>query len=474
MSRRAQFGRVYKRYNSTLQADRSDWVEYDVVFKEGFDVDEPTIVVHTPTSQPPTWNQFYIPDLAAYFWITSCRATNNNRWEITGTMDVLATYKAAILITDAYIEYGYNVDASGAVYRLRDARQNVANVPTVTSSSVDITGGVMDLANGTFILSCVGQKSGVVTYRLNYAQMSKIMDSVTENIWAEAGSITDFVESLNYLATHLLSQGSAIDAIRACMWLPINISAIPHGTAQEIYLGDYPTGVNGFVVPSGSVLTKDTVLAIPWVTDDWRRMNSQILMYVPFIGTVAIPVDQCNNVSQLNIRWCLEPLGGGISVRVNAGSYTVYTGSGNIGVPYAIGSSNVTAMQTVTGLTQAVGGALTAGTGILSGVGAATGIVSGAEQVLSAAQTIAPTIQCTGTLGGNAAYGQSVNAELTLNYYPPIDDTGFSAVYGHPVMRMGKPAAGYCKTRGFSCAANARARELGLISQLMDTGVFIE
>lgn len=474
MSREIRFGTVYKRYNSTLRPDTSGWSVYDCVFKEGFDLDHPTVIIKNLASEPLAWNMFYLADTASYYWITSAVAVSNGRWEISGEIDVLGTYKDVITNTQCYIEYGNNTDASGAVYRLRDARQNVANVPTVATSSVDITGGVMDLTEGTFILSCVGQKSGVVTYRLNYTQMSRIMDSVTANIWAESGEITDFVESLNFLATHLLSQGSAIDAIRACLWLPIKISSIPHGTAQEIYLGDFPTNVNGFTVPSGSVLIKDTVLPIPWPVDDWRRMNCQILVYVPFIGTVSIPVDQCNGVSQLNIRWCLEPLGGGISVRINAGSYTVYTGSGNIGIPYAIGSSNVTGMQAVTGLTQAVGGALTAGTGILSGVGAATGVVSGAEQVLSAAQTIAPTIQCTGTLGGNAAYGQSTNAELCLNYYPPIDDSGFSAVYGHPVMRVATPVAGYCKTRGFSCGASARSSELGLISTLMDTGVFIE
>ena len=65
-------------------------------------------------------------------------------------------------------------------------------------------------------------------------------------------------------------------------------------------------------------------------------------------------------------------------------------------------------------------------------------------------------------------------ATLSLLYYPPIDDAGFTALYGHPVMRVAKPIAGYCKTRGFSLSGPAKSIELSKIAALMDTGVFIE
>ena len=42
MARTAYFGKIYKKFNSTLQPDYSGWSEYDIVFKQGFDVDNPT------------------------------------------------------------------------------------------------------------------------------------------------------------------------------------------------------------------------------------------------------------------------------------------------------------------------------------------------------------------------------------------------------------------------------------------------
>ena len=66
-------------------------------------------------------------------------------------------------------------------------------------------------------------------------------------------------------------------------------------------------------------------------------------------------------------------------------------------------------------------------------------------------------------------------AQLTLLYYPPIDDSGYQSLYGYPVMRVATPAAGYCKTRGFSVAAPmATSAETAYINAAMDSGVFIE
>ena len=102
-------------------------------------------------------------------------------------------------------------------------------------------------------------------------------------------------------------------------------------------------------------------------------------------------------------------------------------------------------------------------------------IASGLSNAASGAvQALTPVVQCAGSLTGNAALGQSMQAKIVLLYYPPIDDAGFKAVYGYPVMRMGTPVPGYCKTRGFSVGGNQRLSEKCQIMQMMDSGVFIE
>ena len=44
----------------------------------------------------------------------------------------------------------------------------------------------------------------------------------------------------------------------------------------------------------------------------------------------------------------------------------------------------------------------------------------------------------------------------------------------NPVMKIGKPALGFCKTRGFSLSAADRVTDISLVNAAMDGGVFIE
>src|SRR5699024_6455673 len=88
-----------------------------------------------------------------------------------------------------------------------------------------------------------------------------------------------------------------------------------------------------------------------------------------------------------------------------------------------------------------LGGALASPLDDMLGQGAyskaASGILSGVTNAISGvSQAITPIVQCAGSMSGASACGQSMDIELSLFYYPPIDDSGFQADYGHPVMRM--------------------------------------
>lgn len=488
-----KLGVTQKKFNSTAQPSVDGWDSFEVVLKTPTDLDAPVITLVTSGGFP-NYNYGWIPAMAAYYWVSGIRSVRTNVYEISLFMDPLATYKSQIMGTHTYIEYGFNVDSSGAQYRLQDTRQNVSQVPQITTTEVDITGGLIDLISGTYVLTAVGKSGGVAAYAISGANMRKILDKVATDIDDAIETKQTVEEILSYLTLNSVLQGSAIQTIRNCVWLPISISNMGAiATGARVYLGDFDTGVDALRLGDRPTLTRQTSLDIPWPTEDWKRLNTQILMYLPFVGTVAVPIDQCNNASTLYFTFCIDCIGGDISIRMDAGVYTVYVGSSNCAVPYAIGSSNVPIQNKVGGAIQAVSGSLQVGGGII-GLGSAvstamTGGALGGEAVQMGVsnisqgvnniasgftQMINPVIQCTGTLGGSAAAGQSMFARIELLYYPPIDDTSFQAAYGYPVMRMGTPVAGYCKTRGFSIAIPGRASEAGTINSMMDSGVFIE
>ena len=290
----ARIGVTNKRLNSTFQPDSTDWLSVDVLLKQACDIDAPVFdLFFEENTLPWGYNYMYIPSIQSYFWITDIISVRNNVWNIAASMDILATAKTTIMNTDAFVEYGFNVDASGSQYRLHDQRQNVSNVPSIYTAKVDITDGAIS-KTGFYVLSAVGANGGVTSYRVTAQSMRALLNTIGQDITDAIDAMESFDEIFKYFTVNSLMQGSAISAIRSCIWLPIKTSEYV-GDPSDIYLGDYNTGVSGVVLTGNPIITKKTSLSIPWPVSDWRRMNCQILMYVPFVGTVGVPVDQCNN-----------------------------------------------------------------------------------------------------------------------------------------------------------------------------------
>ena len=145
--------------------------------------------------------------------------------------------------------------------------------------------------------------------------------------------------ALPQFMNNLLFGGNATENIRSCIWIPVDDGLVGTGGGL-ITLGQFDTGITAPVVSANSNKVHVVNIPIPWPAEDWKRMNCQIQLYVPFIGVVGIPVDQCNDAASVTVITAFSFIDGGVSVKIQAGDYTVYTGSTNISSPYGIGSSN--------------------------------------------------------------------------------------------------------------------------------------
>ena len=485
------FGNVEKRVNSTKAFDYTKLPDEERCdFKQTTSMERPVIYVTLNSINiSPQWNYCQCEETASFYWIRDIsigirgRGTANI-WQFTLELDPLATYRDTILKTDAFIEYGFNQDSSGATFRLQDTRQNVSNHPTQSSLTAELFGGsrVIDRLNGMFLLSAVG-KSGLNTYALTPIQMGTLLTALSVTWGTLTKPMVTWELALPEFMNNMLFGSSAVECIRSCVWVPFH-SGIFTGDSANITLGQYDTLVPATVIRTGisGVKHYESTLSIPWPADDWKRMNCQIQLYVPFFGTLGFPVDQLNGESTITIESSVSLLDGNVSIQVRAGTYVIYTGSTNVAVSYGIGVSNVNgaavmnAISNTVGRTLEFGGklAISAATGNFgAAIGSAIGTAGGA--VSDAVQAIQPLNMSVGTLAGASACFLPMDCTLTLFYYQPIDDAGFQKVYGYPVMRVAKPVQGYCKTRGFSCAPlNAKPDEISYINAAMDSGVFIE
>lgn len=482
----AHLGKVSKRINSTKRIPLTDLPdEFPFYMKRACSMEAPVFYVRLNSLNiSPQYNYCYIEETHAYYWIEDITALNANNWQFSCAIDPLATFADSIKKTKAYILYGFNSDASGAQYRLQDTRQNVANAPLIYTATDDITDGNIDTSTGVYILSAVG-KSGLNTYALDAGTMRSLLTVLSTTWLASTAAMVRWEVALPQFMNNLLFGSSAVDCIRSCFWLPINYSRYGAGRQSSITLGQFETGLTGRLVAPSSSRKVSTSIPIPWPVSDWKRMNCQVQMYVPFVGTVVIPTQQCNNQLSVDVDWTVSFMDGSVTTHIKCGDYTVYAGSTSIASPYAVGTSNFDFFQQAAGALTTTSGLLEYGTGLSNVLTAYTpqkadqglqGMIGGMQGILGGIkQTMTPINCAAGTMAGNSQCLLPLDAKVTVLYYRPIDDDGYQGLYGYPVMRVTTPANGYCQTRGFSVEAPmATAAETSYINAAMDGGVFIE
>lgn len=506
MSYTIYLGAFDKRLNSTKRptlAEYSAWASYDCYLKHVTSYNKPTFVLSAEYASIAPNNYNYCIAFGRWYYVTDLRAVRTGICEIDLALDPMAAFQTEIKGTKAFIEYGFNTfDASDSSSRVTDSRRPVSKNPTIATASASLIGGALS-ATGSYILQVVSATRGVACYAVTYTQLQAIMLGVQTSLTGDIDGITADSDPTDEKATldalvrlmganykqSLLAE-SAISSIKSIHWLPLSWGSIS-GTSEEIYLGSYSTGQYGTRLPNNALWTNTASVSIPWQATDWRRNNSQISLYLPFFGTVPVPVDQCIGQGTVSATLSLDILSGDLTIRVTAGSQTIYTGSTNISAPYAVGVSAVTAgsklsggIQAVTGGMEMAAGAIDAGAGVLGAVfggiggsvaGGVASMGAGAQAMMSGySQTVQPLITSAGSMGGIASLGQSTDMILTMLYWPVITDSDFESIYGHPVFKVDTPANGFCKTRGFSISLANNAQYAAYINAVMDGGAFIE
>ena len=504
MSYTLTLGVYSKKLNSTAQpVPDSTWDIYTVTLKEETSIDEPVLLLSASFSTVRDYN--YALFQGRYYWVSDVVAVRTNVVEVSLTLDYMATYKTQIMATSAFIEYGLNDMSAFPSYRLEDQRRPIAKTPGIAVEDKDISDGIIDATSGTYIIQVVGNDpspvinthKGLMAFALDAARLNKLTSSISPSLGSDIASILASggspAEILNELTGYGLQQrllvDSAFSAIQSVIWVPFSLGKLA-GASWTIYCGNYNTGVTGIVLNAHAPKVVTTTIPIPWPVNDWRRCLCQLLLYLPCIGTVPIPIDQVIDAASLSITWSAEYVTGSISVRVDADNYICFTGSTSVAAPYGVGRSAVSAMDTISGSIQQTGGIIRAGLGVLdigaaiastalgigSGISGAVNQITGGimDQLHGMAQQVQPTISSVGALGGVSAIGQSTEARLVRLYYPNVGDAAFTTIYGHPVMHVYTPVAGFCKTRGFSIAIPGHAKHAALINATMDGGAFIE
>lgn len=454
-----------KRRNSTMQPT-GDGTTMTVNLKAATDLRSPIFSIMydgIPSFNYMTWN-------GQYFWIDSIESIRDNVWAIHARIDVLATFKADILATTAYVVYDTTANSE-----IVDSRLPIKKSAVITRASTELNPQARGM-NGSFVITVNGQENGCESYIIGYSYLLTLLKNLQN--WIEMVIAADSPDDLSNIWAVImqigrlaLTGGNVIDQIRSIVYVPFNISG---GSLEEIYLGRYPTGIYGNPIGSDFIQSNVVTINIPWQASDWRRKApyTQVNLTLPYVGKIALQNDQIISRESLRICTSVNKITGAVSYEVYASDTDtniigVYGGNAGYILPYGV--NTLVSGQIFNNLLQfATGGLASAAGGNLAGV------ISTATATIN---SMTPNTTCIGGASGGAGIGINQNAEITVIYHDTAAaPSAYSPIIGTPSMVVKSIAnlTGFVQTDHFQLSKDTLSANVDEVNALMDGGVYIE
>lgn len=463
---------------------------HDCVFKNGCSMLSPTLLLEINTANFPDYTAFKIED--RYYKVTDIRSVRNNLFEISGEVDVLATYKQDILASTQFVSYSSHKSSTW----LADTRIPLQKNATVARNATSLN--FLFTAGGFYVLSAIGNGDGCKTWVTDITNIKAMINNISQwkdtvgntikanlpfaNPQTDMQAYQNFTEAI--IGTGVVGNAytDAPNCIRSCIWVPFFISLFSTGSGSTIKLGAFDTGATAYECITGPV-SRTASVTIPWQYSDWRRtVCEDVYLYLPLVGMVSIPSDEIVNETTLNIEWSATATDGCIAYRITAGNQVIGTYGANCAVNYPIGVSQQASAGEIV-QTAFEGTQRTVSSGIKSvKSGNMAGLVNTA---FNAVDTVYDTINtaltrhntCIGGIGGGAGCGLSLDAECFTVAHPtiiPPDD--MQQTMGLPTMKPYPLATltGYCKCTNAHVDCAATKTEKSIIDNYLNSGFFIE
>lgn len=508
----AKFFTTAKRHNSTLIP--TGGTDINVYLKDGSDLIAPVFKLNY--SGVPAWSMMQFE--GRYYFITDIASVRQDLWEITAAVDVLATYKSNIQAMRPFVLYADANNTEIIDHRL-PAKTTAVYAKNYATLSQSLMTGQWKIA-----VSVVGSES-TSTFLLTPAQVKQLVTStnfdnwfnqlwqdvgvlanetdgsqasVTSSItnagsqiqgasdtlgmlkglalasntmamavnWAIGDGIRTFILSAIKTIRKIMATPNAMDCVKSAIFLPWDV--VGDGSAQQIMLGEFPTGVTALPVYN-PIQHGQASVAIPWQATDWRRNAPyhQIYLYLPFMGDIEISPSDIIGCDSLNIYYSLNVMTGALNYRVATDQdTTIGVFSCQTGVAYPIGASNITPVQVGMG----IGTAAAAITG-------APSLAAAASIAASSLNAIKPNASCVGGGGGGAGSG----LDLRIICHSVFHDTNVAP--SNPSSSIGQPVdsevtlsilSGFVQTQNASVSGSMTDTEREAINRLLDGGIYIE
>lgn len=469
----------YKRKNSTLRPS-GNGTAYDVYFKENCSIANPTFIIDgvDTTINYIKWNS---GSWDRYYFVTDIVLQNNNIYEVSCTIDYLATFKNDIGNTEAFISYCEDSPLTMIIdERLtqRGASEHYARTGTEFSYLKD-----NDL-DGCYIMTFAGLQSATSEappYVTPYILSRSGVQNVLSDMWT--GSIQQKLkEEFN----------GTVDCIVSLKWLPLhNIYSAPGTSLGFIYVGTQQIGNTtvAYSIPPMKVIDSSTITINP-PFNDFRQFRpfSQWSLYLPFLGVIEVnPADWISDTS-IRIEAVIDIMNGTITYRLySIGNYSEQITKGiyttNIGKDIPIAAANFNKSKTIANLASSAIDAM--GNGLASTVlGGLTGNLIGDATAFSKinlvnlmqnAWTVTPSM--IGSYEGVSMEVFGLKPKLFITTHDLVEETdSYKRVLGKPFMNTSyiNTHSGYIQCNNASVNCDGFDTEKEIINSYLNSGFYYE
>ena len=460
-----------KRPNSTAQPLPTAGKSFTVQIKDECSFITP-VLRFTPDNlvsgvfSPTAFNYAQIAYWQRFYYITDWQYINGS-WEATLSVDVLASFKAEIGNTSAYV-----VRAAGA----SDGSIIDTNYPAKTNydiRKINVATSWYGVApsGGSYILGCInynnGGKVGAISYyALNSTQLAALLNYLFTDSIFYSSNISEIGVGL------FKSMFNPFQYIVSCIWFPF--AAASFGSASDnVKVGYWDTGVSATVV---SALAQKTFVTA--TIPDHPQLSrgsylnyepySRLTLYVPPFG--SIPIDT-NFRSLGNYLYCavfIDHITGQATIRVSIcqdsshlDEYNVVTErSSMIGVPIQLAQLMPDYVQTLQSGINAVGNV------------ASFNITGALSSLVSAVQSQMPKVS---TLGSNGSYIEVLQYPvLTVEFLQLVNED--NTEFGRPLCQVKtiSTLSGYIRCAEDDHAFSGTKTETDEINRFLKSGFFYE
>lgn len=475
------FANWIKRTNSTKRPKQAEIGRADnvqVVFKETTSLLRPSIIYHSvdPLKRV-EWSYLYFPQLDRYYFVTDIKTLATGEWQIDAVLDVLATAKAYIANTTAYIQYS---ESHGDPFI---ADQRVVSKTSYLADSVDYNNSGLDFSGSLIMLHAggsrrtVGGMCGVSSF--DVSAFNGIVDRL--NALYDEFEISDKIKRI---------YNSPFDALFSLTWIPIKNGTFG-SDPNLISLGDYYIGTGQAVTSRDVVLSGDRNILLEVTTpyEDFRRVTMcEYTLFLPAIGIVDIPAE--------SLSWTFKRTSINVQIRADyLGNIVYYVFSANVligtyatNISYSLplsqavlsdgGKKVSSVLEYLKGGAMIIGGFAAAPFNPVAGI---AGVTGGLYQIGNAAYTSyqadqQASVMSKGSISGTGLAGMYTGKLAFRCRARESATVGVGGVLGLPMMCTAKIGnlSGYVKTLSASVACPYESPVRDAINQMLDGGIYYE